>query len=78
VGRYLGKYSFERSRRYEDNITLDVRENGCEGVKQLKLAYSFAGWYALSPCGAEPLDSATRVNFLVSLTGNNRKYISFY
>jgi len=40
VRRYHGKYSLERSRQYEENLTLDLRENGCGGVKRLKLAYS--------------------------------------
>jgi hypothetical protein len=35
VGRYLGEYLLERSRQYGDNIALDLKENGCKGVKQL-------------------------------------------
>ena len=38
--RRHGKHSLEGSRQYEENFTLDLRENGCGGVKQLKLAYS--------------------------------------
>jgi len=40
VRRHHGKYSLERSRQYEENFTLDLRENGCGGVKQCILAYS--------------------------------------
>jgi len=39
VRRHHGKYSLERLRQYEENFTLDLRENGCGGVKKCILAY---------------------------------------
>jgi hypothetical protein len=47
VGKPIGKGPLERpTRRWEDNIRVDVRETGCENVNWMYLAQDRGQWWA--------------------------------
>jgi hypothetical protein len=47
-GKPEGKIPLRRPRhRYEDNITLDIKETGCEGVEWIQLAQGKVQWCTL-------------------------------
>jgi hypothetical protein len=55
VGKPKGKRTFERSRnRWENHITMDLKEIRCEGVDWILLAQERVQWRVLL-AGDEPL-----------------------
>ena len=48
MGKPEGKRPFgRRSRRWEDNIKMDLQEVGCEGMDWIELAEDRDSWWAL-------------------------------
>ena len=52
------------SRRWGDNIEMDLKEVGCGSVDWIELAEDRNRWRALSECGNEPFGSIICVKFI--------------